>query len=231
MKISTRIVVMTIGFVMALSITAQTTRYKNTGGISWIKNEYFGDMGNGLWSFCGRSYSGVGLSFSRYVNPTLNLGIESSYGDYGFRKNPTTRFIMRKFDMLVMGDYKPFNLGNMQYDNPLTPILTAGLGFASYDENFKPVEYRYTSFPGTADLRQGIDLLLAAGAGLKYQLTERFALQYKYVFYLTNRDIRDENLGSDSPVYKKQWGNDSFGKHQFSLIFAIGQPTHAWRRY
>ena len=207
--------------VVALFVTttlfAQTEDSKFAIELNGIKNEYQGDYGSGLWNFQQENmYFGGGLNFSLYLNPSFNLGLGGSFGGYGFKKDDINRFFMRKADYDVHLDYK-FNNGYLlKKTAKFYPFLTAGVGLAHYDASMHDTPY-------LEEVTKGIDFIVPVGAGLKYQITDGFALAYKYLYNFTNQDIRDQNRGAEKPIYQEVKGNDRFGKHVFSVIFSFGK--------
>ena len=207
---------------------AQTANNKVALEIALINNQYRGDYGNGLWNFSDTAYPGVGLNLSYYLNPSFNIGIEGSYGNYGYRKSDVDRFSLRKLDAYFHVDYQLNNAFILIEQNKLSPFLTLGIGLAAYNDKFRPEDEQYLD-----RVTSGYDGIIPIGIGLKYEVSKRFALKYKYLYNFTNRDLRDENRGADNPIYQSIPGNDSYGKHVLSLAVTLGreffyQPYH-WR--
>lgn len=205
-------------FLQATFVNAQTADNKYALDLNLINNEYRGDYGNGLWDFSDRFYPGGGLTLSRYLNPSFNVGLSGSYGNYGHYIDNVDNFNLRKFDADLHLDYK-FNNGYLLSEKAkLAPFVTLGLGFATYNDNFRDPAIRYIDH-----VKQGADFIVPVGAGLKYQISERFAMQYKYLYNFTNKDIRDENRGASYAGYQSVAGNDGFGKHVLSFVFTLGK--------
>ncbi|MEA4984346.1 hypothetical protein SDC9_35399 [bioreactor metagenome] len=201
-------------------LVSQTADNKFALDINLINNEYKGDYGNGLWDFSTAVYPGGGLNLSMYLSPSFNIGLEGSYGNYGYYLSGINRFSVRKFDADLHLDYK-FNNGYiLSKEAKFYPFLTLGAGLAAYNNNFRPEAERYP-----ARVTDGLDLIIPLGAGLKYQISDRFAMQYKYVYNFTNRDLRDENRGASNPIYQSVDGNDRFGKHVLSFVFTLGKTA------
>ena len=206
------------GFFSSL-LFAQTADNKFALDFNLIQNDYKGDYGNGLWKF-NDAYPGGGLNLSMYLNPSFNIGLGGSYGDYGYFLSKIDRFLVRKFDADLHLDYK-FNNGYiLSKKAKFYPFLTLGVGLAAYNDNFRLETERYPE-----RVTDGLDLIVPLGAGLKYQISNRFAIQYKYVYNFTNKDLRDENRGAEVPIYQSVDGNDRFGKHVFSFIFTLGNTA------
>jgi len=226
------LLLISFSFILASMALAQTAKNKMALEIGVINNEYHGDYGNGLWHISNTAYPGVALNLSYYLNPLFIIGVEWSYGNYGFKKSDINRFSLRKFDANVHVDYYFNNRFNNGFDlkekNKLYPFLTLGVGFATYNDMFRPEDGRYLE-----RVTSDIDIIIPMGVGLKYQVSERVALKYKYLYNFTNRDLRDENRGASNPIYQTLPGNDRFGKHVLSLAITLGrevfyQPYH-WK--
>ena len=210
-------------------IQAQTADIKLALDLGVIKNEYNGDYGNGIFNFKQQMYPSVGLGLGYYLSPSFNLGLRSSFGDYGFYEDNVNYFRGRKLDVSVYTQYK-FNNGYiLKEDSKLSPFLTIGLGFATYGINSSIDKSGSNPALYPTIITKGADLIIPVGAGLKYQISDRIAIQYQYLYNFTNSDIRDENRGvnffgsASHPSYKG--GNDAYGQHIFSIVFTIGKHT------
>lgn len=218
MKEKSFIVFVIVTLFLNTSLTSQTVDNKIAFGISGISTEYYGDYGNGFLRF-DRIYSGLGLSMSKYLSPSFDMGVQGSLGKYGYFTNITERFFGNKFDLSMYGHYKLNNgyiLG--KYDK-LSPYFSFGLGFATYSRD---AERDFGEFPTI--ITGGADLIIPVGVGLKYQISESFALQYQYQYNFTNHDFRDENRRSSFPANTTRTGNDAYGKHIISLVFSFVSP-------
>jgi outer membrane protein OmpA-like peptidoglycan-associated protein len=201
-------------------LIGQTAERKFALDFSLINNEYKGDYGNGIFDLRTAIYPAGGLNLSVYLNRSFNAGLGGSYGNYGFYSDEGFRFSMRKIDADFHLDYK-FNNGYLlSKEARLYPLLTLGVGLAAYNDNF-----RLTSDQYPERVTSGLDLIIPLGAGLKYQINNRFALQYKYLYNFTNKDLRDENRGLNAIFPRNLEGNDRFGKHVLSFVFTLGKAT------
>jgi len=225
MKTKTLLVASLIGVVQLL--TAQTVDKKFAVGLNVGKTEYNGDYGSSIFDFNKRLYSTFGLSLATYLSPSFDLGLEGNTGDYGYIEDIATQklFNGRKMEMSLYTQYKLNNGYIMNAESRLSPFISVGIGFATY--GLSPND---THTPHTI-IRGGTDLVVPVGAGLKFQFTKSLALQYKYLYSFTNRDIHDENMGPDyfgSPAhpYSKP-GNDAYGQHFLSVIFTFGKQRDA----
>jgi len=210
-------------------ITAQTADIKVGFGVSVIKNEYNGDYGNGIFNFKQQMYPSGGLSVGYYLNPSFNAGLRTSFGDLGFKETIANSFRGRKFDASLYTEYK-FNNGYiLKEDSRLSPFLTIGVGLAAYGINSSLDKSGSDPTIYPTIITKGVDLIVPVGAGLKFQISERVAIQYQYLYNFTSSDIRDENRGvnffgsSRHPASKS--GNDAYGQQVFSIVFNIGKHT------
>lgn len=212
-----------------LIMKAQTAINKLTMEFSVVKNEYWGDYGNGFFNQAERYFAG-GVNINSYISPIWNLGIGASFGDYGFDAKDSygtlngtyiskNKFIGRKFDFDLYAMYKFNNRLPAGEIRKLNPYLIAGVGMAYY---FESPAY---PTPNPMIVAGGPDWVFPLGIGFNYDLSKRIALNYKFVFYNTNSDVRDQNQGPNAPVYRKQFFrevNDFYAKHAVSLVIKLG---------
>ena len=209
-----------IGFLsMLLYVSAQTSDNKFALGLNYVKNEYNGDYGNGMFNFGGKEwYHSGGLSLATYINHSFDVGVQASFGNYGYVESTVNQFSGSKFDMSFFTHYKLSNGYLFREDSNLSPFLSIGLGFARYGIN-------NDASPYPTIITKGIDVILPLGAGIKYQITNSIAIQYQYLYVYTNADNHDENRPgvfgtSIHPNYKH--GNDVYGQHWLGLVFSLG---------
>jgi len=210
-----------IGFLsMVLFASAQTSESKIALGLNYVKNEYYGDYGNGIWKFGNYDWrSAGGISLAAFLNHSFDLGLQGSYGNYGYRESVINQFSGAKLDLSLFTHYKLNNGYILSKESKLSPFLSLGLGFASYSTNNDATPY-------PTIITKGTDLILPLGAGLKYQFTNSFALQYQYLYVYTNADNHDQNRGpnvfgtSAHPHYKG--GYDTYGQHWLGFVFGLG---------
>lgn len=101
--------------------------------------------------------------------------------------------------------YKLNNGYLLSKESKLSPFLMVGVGLAGY-ETGNNGSYQINTFP--------TDLLVPVGAGLKYNFSDNFGLQYKFVYGITNHDKHDNLKLNDN--------NDAFAEHILSLVFTLG---------
>ena len=193
-------------------LSAQTADHKYAIGVHGGSTKYIGDLGgNALTDFTHSQYIlgyfNGGLSLSRYLSPSFDAGIFADYSLYGTYTTLHKNFLGTKFESSLFGHYK-FNNGYiLSEDSKFAPFLSLGLGLASYG---KVQDYPTWSDP------KGIDFIVPVGLGVKYQISDRFALQYKYQYNFTSADNHDLVVAG---------GNDAFGEHLVGAIFSLGSSN------
>lgn len=219
-------------FIASQFAIAQTADYKFSVGLNVLNTEYDGDYGSSIFNFQQRMNIGLGLSLGYYLNPSFDLGLQANYGEYGYFENSINYFHGMKMDMSLYTRYKLNNGYIFSKDSRIVPFISAGIGFATYGIDPKFDKSGVNSSLNPTIIVPGVDLVIPLGVGLKYQVTNDFALQYQYLYNFTNSDVRDQNrsggvvntiFGTPAhPTEKK--GNDAFGQHIFSLVFSFGKP-------
>ena len=214
-------------FILSQFANAQTETSRFAIGLGVIRNEYNGDFGNGVFNTDQTWYAAGALSLGYYLTPSFDLGLQGSYGQYGFYENKTNYFRGLKTDASLFTHYK-FNNGYiLSKDSKLSPFISLGVGLATYgiDPAFDKSGSNSIYYPTI--ITKGTDFVVPVGVGLKYQITNHFAIQYQYLYSFTNSDNHDQNRGanffgsSSHPSAKS--GNDAYGQHIFSLVFNFGK--------
>jgi outer membrane protein OmpA-like peptidoglycan-associated protein len=201
-------------------MNAQTAMNKYALDVNLIKNEYSGDYGSRIFNFSD-NYFGGGLTLTRFLTNSFNVGVETSFGNYGFYNKAADKFKGNKLDFNLFGTFK-FNNGTiLPVDNKLAPFVSLGVGVAGYME-----------IPSLKALNQdpmiitkGIDLIVPVGAGVSYAISKKISIQYKYLFNFTTSDNHDVTRTPNEPVYSSVAGPDAFGKHVISLRIGLGNNT------
>ena len=210
-----------IGFLsLGLIVSAQTSDSKVALGLNYVKNEYNGDFGNGIFNFGDYEwYNAGGLTLATFLSHSFDLGLQASFGDYGYTESTPNQFSGSKLDVSLFTHYKLNNGYILSKDSKLSPFLSLGIGFARYGINNNAQPY-------PTIITKGIDVILPLGAGLKYQFTKVFAIQYQYLYTFTNADNHDLNRGpkffgsTAHPGYKN--GDDVYGQHVLGVVFSLG---------
>jgi len=210
-------------FVWHMAYT-QSVGNKNALGINFVKNEYNGDYGNGLYDFSQPVYSAFSLSYSKYLSKSFDLNLLFTTGNYGYRESSAVQFVGSKSDFSLSAHYKLNNGYFFAEESKLSPFISVGLGFASY-------AYSNDAQPYPTIILDKSDFIIPFGFGLKYQLNKNIAIQYQYKFNITNSDVHDQNIsggitntyfGSDAhPNFKA--GNDMYGQQIIGFVFSFGK--------
>jgi outer membrane protein OmpA-like peptidoglycan-associated protein len=204
-------------------ISAQTDEKRLAIGANFLDNEYNGDYGNGVWNFKQKGFYGGGLSLSYYLNPSFNIGLQGTTGNYGYIESVGDQFTGAKLDMSLFAQYKLNNGYILKETSKLSPFVELGLGFAKYSIN-------NDAQPWPTIIVDKPDFVVPIGLGLKYQLTKSLAIQYKWLYNFTNSDIHDQNrgypdyvvFGTPNHPYSKS-GNDAYGQHLLGIALSFGK--------
>ncbi|HEY6915511.1 MAG TPA: thrombospondin type 3 repeat-containing protein [Paludibacter sp.] len=203
-------------------ISAQTADNRFALGLNFVKNEYNGDYGNGIFNFSQRWYAAGGISLSTYLTPSFDLGLQGTYGNYGYYKTTIDNFAGGKFDASLYTHYKLNNGYILREDSKWSPFLSLGFGVANYSIN-------NSATPWPTIITDGPDLIIPLGVGLKYQLTSSIAIQYQYLYNFTTSDVHDQNRSGGvnnivfgTPLHPGiKAGNDAYGQHMLGFVFTL----------
>lgn len=206
---------------LVLLVNAQTAEKNIAVSLNMVKNEYDGDYGNAILNLNKPWYVAGGISLSAYLTHSFDIGIQGSYGSYGYYDTEINRFSGSKFDLSAFTHYK-FNNGYLlKKESRLAPFISLGIGLATYGTINDAAPY-------PTIVTKGVDLIIPLGIGFKYQLTNSVSIQYQYLYNITNADNHDENRGArifgsgDHPYFKS--GNDAFGQSIIGLVFSFRGP-------
>jgi len=180
---------------------AQTADNKWSVGLYGGKNEYTGDFGNAIGDFSKAFYGFGSFQLNRYLSPSLDLGLNTSFGDYGYYKSQTERFLGKKLDPALLLSCKLNNDILFPAKWKFSPSLIAGAGFAYYRGDRISVS--------------GVDFIVPFGLGLKYQFSPKVAVQYIGTYQLTFNDDRDFAIADM---------NDCYVKQSIGLVISFGAP-------
>ena len=195
-------------------LSAQTVNNQWAIGVHVGSTKYIGDLGgNALTDFTHSQYIfgywNGGLTLTKYMNTSFDLGILADVSLYGTYNNISNKFLSIKYESSLFGHYKFNNDYILSKDSKFAPFLSLGLGVASYG-----AVPDYTSWSDPS----GIDFIIPLGIGVKYQFNNRIALQYKYQYNFTTRDNHD---------LVESGGNDAWGEHLVGVIFSLGKTSAA----
>ena len=191
-------------------------------GLSVGKTAYQGDLGSSFFKPEKAFQGNVGLTFSRYLNPTFNLALNGSYGRYGYMSTPDLdkkvatisthegNFLTNKGQANVMLEFKFNNGWLLPVDFKLSPFLSAGLGAASYTA----VDNRGTN---------NTDFILPIGGGLNYRINDMFNIYWQSTYAYTNGDSVDGVVTETENVFK--FGSDDWWMNQVGVKMNIGRTV------
>ena len=213
----------------ALSGIAQTSENNIAFGLNFVKNEYNGDYGNAIFDFKQPMFPAVGISLSKYITSSFDVGVQSSYGAYGYYQSGNNRFSGMKFDASLFTHYKFDNGYIFKEEARLSPFVSIGIGMASYGINSLIDNSGTDPSLDPTIITKGIDIIVPVGVGLKFKLTGSISIQYQYLYTLTNMDNHDENkgpnrFGPDSNIPNSP-AKDAYGQHMLGLIFLFNEPV------
>lgn len=199
MKKLTGLLLLTILLLPALE--AQTIDNKWSLGLYGGKNEYNGDLGNAFGDFNKAFYGFGALQLNRYLSPSFDLGLNASFGDYGYYNQPTANFLGKKLDPAALFSYKLNNDVIFPSMWKFSPSIIAGVGIAYYS--------------GERISTSGVDFIIPLGVGLKYQISPKLAFQYIGTYQFTHNDDRE---------FRVAVRNDGYVKHNIGFVFSFGAP-------
>jgi OmpA-OmpF porin, OOP family len=195
------------------SVNGQTADSKFAVGLCLGKNEYVGELGNGVLDFKRTFYLFEGISFASYLTSSFDLGLQGSYGGYGYYFNSElyNNFGGRKYEGSLFLHYKFDNGYFLDESCKISPFIELGWGLAGYSGGGHTQASRVDT--------KGTDFIVPFGAGFKYKINKSWSLQYKFIYNLTNHDYRDKLFTNG--INDK---NDAFAEHSLGVIFSFGKP-------
>jgi len=198
---------MAILFCLFSTTYAQNEERKWNIALNGGTSEYNGDLGNGFFDFNKKTLFDnwlAGLTISRYINASFDLGVGFSYGDkWGYYKS-TPNFYGSMTLLNLNVKYKFANGYMLPKDSRLAPYLLAGGAYMKTSGNF---------------INGGEDYPLTAGAGLNFRITNVIGIHYQAVMGYMFTDNRDGLSGGDF--------KDSFLQHSLGLNFSFGKMNDA----
>lgn len=184
---------------------SQTADKKWNLGLMAGFSVYSGDYGNSMRDFryaSIRQNPTAGLNISRYITPSFDVSLNSSFGSYGYYSNGFTIF---KGDMLHANLNLRYKLNNgymLSEESRIAPYLFAGAGI--------------TSFAGER-INAGEDYPIVGGLGIRYRVSSKITLNYQATYgYFTSAHY---NPSANYPVAT---GNDKFMLHMLGIGLDLG---------
>ncbi len=204
-----KFITITIVLVLCINMSFSKTYAQNEDqkwaiGIIAGKNEYKGDLGDAFFDWNKAFYGYLGLTANRYVSPSFDLRFEGTMGRLGRWIDNDKNFKGMKTDLSLLFSYKLNNDYLLPEDSWFAPSFLLGPGIAFYNE----VDHAL----GRVD-DEGMDILFVGGLSLRFQLSQRIAIQFQSTYNMMNSDNRDL-IENDE--------NDRFLKHHGGFIMSLG---------
>lgn len=212
-----------------LSTQAQNADQKWGAGFNAGLRDYKGDLGNGFFKFAQNDIT-VGGWVYRYLNPSIDLGVNLNYGGLRYRntsqkdsieindtlKRPLFDRSIRgsMFDFSVVAKYK-FNNGYILKENSiLAPYVFTGIGIVRTSNIESSFKDNLESNPAKK-LDNVLALNIPLGIGAKLKLEENVSLVGQIS---RNFSFTDDFDGLDVK------GNDGFLQYNLGFIVNFGKP-------
>lgn len=187
---------------------------------------YNGNLGNSFFKFNTACFAGASTTIGRYLNKSFDLNIGGSIGHFGYCQTDADSNRIVSLDqrcpgcadklgmgglrsLMIAGNiaikYKLANDFFMKEDSKLAPYVYLGMGINHLSDNMK-----------RQCVNVGTHLTVNSGAGVKYNINERFSVGYnlglgcfvtKKVYY-TNalaNDISDNDPDDLKMERRKDW--------------------------
>jgi len=177
-------------------------------GISAIKSEYRGDLGDNLFDWSNSQYFGVGLHVRNYVSPAIDMGLDLSISDHGYWEGSKSNFLSKQYQGSLQVVYKLNNGILLREQAVIAPYMLVGIGYTFYKSD--PTR-------GSNEMTLNIPL----GLGLKIKMGRSVSLFMQSTYNLTNSDMTDMMAG-DVNANNLVKGNDHFLNHQLGFVFSFG---------
>lgn len=170
-------------------------------------NEPKTSLGDDFFSFeLNRTTFGQGLSLSRYLNPSFDLGFYVSHGRLEQESgNYWMKDLFYTYDLKLR--YKLYNGYMFNEDAIIGPYLTGGLGLAN-----AAIDANGASEGGLRDDKLQLDIY--AGAGIRIRLSEYISLDWQTGIHMPSDNTWDANTGGDK---------DQFMQHSLGIILNLGE--------
>jgi OOP family OmpA-OmpF porin len=225
----------------AMGLIAQNKNHKIGIEAGAYLQQYNGNLGNSFFKFNETAFGGVYANVGFYLNKSFDAMAGGSIGHFGYCQTDQdkTRIVAIEFrcpgctDQLGMGElrsrmisgnvaikYKFANGMLLKENSRLAPYLYAGLGVNQLSDNMK-----------RNCVNVGTHLTINAGAGVKYNINERFNVGYnlglgcfvaKKVYYTNAMEHPDDDHHEDekdADEIKMEKRKDFYMQHAVSFGF------------
>lgn len=228
----------TAAFVLAtFGLTAQTKNRKIGIETGAYLQQYNGNLGNSFFKFKETAFGGGSLNLGLYLNKSFDVNVGGSIGHFGYcqTEEDKKRVVSLEYrcpgctDRLGMGElrsmmisgntsikYKFANGYLLKEDSKISPYLYAGVGINYLSDVMK-----------RNCVNVGNHFTINAGAGVKYNITERLNIGYnlglgcfmtKKVYY-TNAIAENNEVEKDADDIKMEKRKDFYMQHALTLGF------------
>ncbi|HEY1045846.1 MAG TPA: hypothetical protein VGF79_05365 [Bacteroidia bacterium] len=222
---------------MLVCLNAQTKNFRNSFSIGGSINQYNGNLGSSFYDFNATCFAGVNATFGNYINRSFDFNLNATVGHFGYCQRQRDRIRFEEMELgcpgctdglgmaelrsLMVGanvsiKYKFANGYILKENSKLAPFVSAGLGLAHLSDNMKK-----------QCVTVGMHYTLNAGAGLRYNVTDRFHVQYtanfgyfvskKVYADLTGTTSHDESAQVNSPDHHSEEMKSLERKHDMIL--------------
>lgn len=197
-------------FLFTSNVYANKYKYEFSAG-TYIQ-QYNGNLGNSFFRFNATCFAGTSLAINRYLNKSLDASLGIGAGHFGYCQTESDKLRIVSInqrcpgclELKGMGELRSLMLsGNValkyKFDNgyllsensKISPSIFIGLGINYLSDIMK-----------RNCVNEGLHYTINAGAGLKYNITNRFSVGYtmtvgcfmKDKVYLTNESIGNVEL-------------------------------------
>lgn len=189
---------------------SQNKKHKYEISIGSHMQNYNGNLGNSFFKFNTTCFAGVNTTFGMYLNKSFDFNIGGSIGHFGYCQTEadanrvvslnqrcpdcTDRLGMGELrSLMISGNvaikYKFANNIIFKENSKLAPYIYLGIGVNRLSDNMK-----------RQCVNVGTHLTLNSGAGIKYNINERFNIGYNLAigYFISKKVYYTNALASDS---------------------------------
>ena len=206
----------------AFGMKAQNVDNKWGLDIQLGKTEYYGDLEN-QYFFKGDPHLFGGIALNRYMSKSFDLGLTTTYGVWAGAlngKNYDVKFSGKLFDASMLLKFKLNNGSILRENAKLAPYITAGIGYGY----FGSFEAPSSIVANQTNPYKGGNIIIPVGFGIKYNISQKVALQYQLLLNFSQSDKHDNTTYKSNGKLLVDGKNDNFLKHSLSLVISFGKP-------
>ena len=206
------IFVLLIATAISVSANAQEMMgYQQTGefGISAGGAHYFGDLNNRAAINRPKPAAGIFFrkQFSNYISARITahyaqLGYSDKYSKNEYQRLRNLSFNTNIYELAIQGDFNFFRFDPMDVSASFTPYVTLGVGIFNYDPYayydgrkifLRELGTEGQNLPGTGRKPYSTTALCVPfGAGIKYNLNQKFNIFFEIAHRFTFTDYIDD---------------------------------------